>query len=419
MFEFNLQPYVEMPKSEKMDYMSNMDNWVCVHATKYEPKRNSDGNLYIETTAMARNYEIPRATVHFTLNQLVTANSGGNWDNASTVILTPYKDLVNKNSNPQEVSVDDTYFIPNPDTGVILPDTAYIVRADAKSDKLFDIGEHSSTYKTGKYTDEEIMQILSVDPIAKQTYEYLFNCIFEEYEIPSLLHLDDALIQQYKEASDKKAFMFEKLEKDRNAILHTVLRNAVVKMSLEKMGKHFVSAHEDDVSGVVAKTAINFGMKGNSGDKGHSNSVEAELESEGFLLKYYFFDDLKSENIDKVYDALTGSSSAGGCLRDEFIDIILSKKPPELNIKKFFKSLNFKEIKDYNPYLDTVLNRFSERYEKESKEIIARLSKNEELKKRLIEYNNSKMFDMARKKLEDKLAVEDAVLQKASGKLWL
>ena len=30
--------------------MSKMRHWLCVHTTRYEPKRNEDGNLYIENT---------------------------------------------------------------------------------------------------------------------------------------------------------------------------------------------------------------------------------------------------------------------------------------------------------------------------------------------------------------------------------
>ena len=68
-FEDNVQAQVK--------YMSDMNNWVMVHATKYMPRRLSDGSLAIPTTAMATNYDVPRATVHTTLNHIVDANSGG------------------------------------------------------------------------------------------------------------------------------------------------------------------------------------------------------------------------------------------------------------------------------------------------------------------------------------------------------
>jgi len=47
------------------NYMQDMNNWLCVHATKYMPKRNSDDKLNIQTTAMAEGYTFPRQTVHF------------------------------------------------------------------------------------------------------------------------------------------------------------------------------------------------------------------------------------------------------------------------------------------------------------------------------------------------------------------
>ena len=49
---------------DEVEYMSKKSNWLCVHATKYELKCNDDGNLYIETTAMATDNDLPRASAN-------------------------------------------------------------------------------------------------------------------------------------------------------------------------------------------------------------------------------------------------------------------------------------------------------------------------------------------------------------------
>ena len=143
-------------------YVSDMSNWLCVHATNYMPQQNTTGDYFIQTTAMATNNEIARATIHVTLNQIVYSHMSGNWDSASFVILAPYNDVVEINGKPSMVASEDTYFIPNPDTGLVLPKNACIIKPDNST--LFTIGEHVSTYKTDNYTEQEIQTILSFMP---------------------------------------------------------------------------------------------------------------------------------------------------------------------------------------------------------------------------------------------------------------
>ena len=152
-----LQEKINQRKISKVDYMANPANWVCVHATEYMPKVNKDGEMYIESTMMATNFEVPRTSVHVTLNHVVKSHSGGDWDGKPIVMLAPYNDLVGKNGNPQQIATEDTFFIPNPDTGLVLPPSTYIVQPGENNDKLFAIGKNMATYKTDNFTkDEEI-----------------------------------------------------------------------------------------------------------------------------------------------------------------------------------------------------------------------------------------------------------------------
>ena len=237
-------------------YVSDMKNWLCVHATNYMPRRDKDGQLSVQTTGMATEYKYPRATVHFTINQIVSSNMGGNWDATPIVVLAPYNDIVKKNTNPQMVASEDTFFIPNPDTGLILPENTHIIRPN--NDTLFQIGDKISTYKTDNFTDEETEMILSfVDPYEREIYG--------------------------------------------KVVLTKFLREIVVRMAMEKMGYRYVRSHEDEISGVIADVARASGINASSGDKGHSGSMEKEFE-EICCLIHDFIDVLKRKDIKEIYD---------------------------------------------------------------------------------------------------------------------
>lgn len=387
-------------------YMSKMRHWLCVHTTRYEPKRNEDGNLYIETTAMATDNELPRASVHVTLNQVVSSHMGGNWDDAPIVVLAPYNDVVSKNGNPLEVSTEDTWFIPNPDTGLVLPDSAYIVKPSEDNNKLFEIGEKVATYKTDNYTDEEIEEILALNEYDKYKYDEYMSGAVPDYNVRSVLGNDEKLIKMYEESEDKKAFMRGIFEEDRFVILNKLLRNAVVKMAMEKMDFRYVLSHEDEVTGVVAEVARDEGIRGDSGNKGHSFSLEAELEQEGCAL-VAVSRKLREGNVDEAVNALGGCSSV---VSDKFISCVLNDAPftdfHDMYKKSFDDYMRRKvafvgkgddepkTIEEYNPNLDVVLKRHSIQMARE-----LNLSMNE-LKKDPEKYEDLKMCLRERQEMQ-------------------
>ena len=170
-------------REEDKQYMSDMNNWLCVHVTRYMPQQNSSGKLAIQTTAMATDYELPRATVHMTINQVVHAHGAGSWNDVPFVVLAPYNDIVKENGNPAEVACEDTFFIPDTDTGLVLPDSTCIVKPDNST--LFSIGDKVATYKTDNFTEQEIETILSfVSPYDRMLYENYSKGEVKEYEIP-------------------------------------------------------------------------------------------------------------------------------------------------------------------------------------------------------------------------------------------
>lgn len=343
-----------------VEYMSDMDNWVCVHLTKYEPKRNSTGNLYLETTSAATDYEQLRATDHVTINQRVGNVFGGNFDEASIAVLASYKGIVEKNGNPQEIAKEDTYFIPNPDTGLVLPKDAYVVKPDPNCADLFVFGEHGATYKSDNYTDGQIKQILSLDEAKKQQYEEYLNGQVPQWDVDMLLGNDKKLRKVYDNAEDKQAFWKGVLEEERYMILNNILRDAVIKKALDRMGYHYVFSHEDDVSQKVAEVALQSGINANGGNKGHSLSLEGDVEIDGANFNV-LEKALKNKNIEEI---CTWCETPNSPLRDQIVLNIVSEKPIPNVYRSFEKTAALhmvENIKEYNPYLDTVLHRFADK----------------------------------------------------------
>ena len=362
-----------------IEYMSDMKNWVCVHLTQYEPKRNSDGSLSIETTAMATDYDLPRATVHVTLNQRVGNHGYGNWDKASIIILAPYNDVVAKNGNPQEVATEDTFFIPDPDTGLVLPKSAYIIRPDFKTDKLFEIGEHSATYKAENYTEQEVNDILSMNNWDRDTYEKYMSGDIPEYDIDMVLGYDKNLRKIYDNTKDKKAFLRGMLEEDRFLILNKLLRDHVMSKAFEKMGYRQVYSHEDSVSGKAAEVARAAGIRGDSGNKGHHNSLEAEMDRTGMGF-VYLKDAIKEGNIEEIHNRLGGKWDP---VDSAIISSILNDSPlPDLyrSFEKAAVDFRVEKIEEYNPRLSTVLHRFADKMATDIKTSL------DELKQKPIDY---------------------------------
>lgn len=407
--EDNINTISLYSKENAYEIMDNPENWVFVHATNYEPKNNEKGEMYIPPTAMVT--DLPRASVHGKLNAVVGANSAGSWDKAPFVVLAPFNDVVRLNGNPQEVSVDDTYFIPDPDTGLVLPKNAYLIKPDPNADKLINFGEGVITYKTDNYTDKEIEEILALSEGDKYLYEKYMNGDASDFQINHLLGYDKKLIAAYDKSENKKLFLRGLLEEDRFVILNKLLRDVAVKMGLEKMGYHYVYSHEDRISENVANIARENGIRGCSSDKGHSLSLEHLLENSGCDL-LDLVNVLKSKDSDEIFKTLTTSKDK--IYKDIALNITEGKPLPDfftihqksvdtyLTLMSIQASHDAKHkdeysacadkikkggIKAFNANLYITLHRQSEKMKAQAEQAIGELKKNPEefakLQKRL------------------------------------
>ncbi len=275
---------IKMIKSDERgvtsDIMADMSNWCIVHTTKYMPRKNSDGTMYVPSTAMATDFNNPRSTVHVTLNHIVKSHGYGSWDDVPIVVLAPYNEVVKKNGNPAEVAGTDTYWSVAPDAGLRLPDSAYVVQPDDNG-PLFYIGERGATYKRDKYTDEEIAQIESMmNERDLENYTMYKNGELTSWDIEQALRDDVRLQKMYDMSLDKKAFLRGLFEEVRFEMLSKCLRDAVVKKSMQKIGKQYVDDIYDGCkkSQIIADVAEKAGVPSTASNKGHAGSIYIKIE---------------------------------------------------------------------------------------------------------------------------------------------
>lgn len=415
---------ISMYQETQKDKTTKMSGWVCVHATKYMPQKNKDGNYFIQTTAMATDYEIPRSTVHVALNHIVYSHMSGNWDEMPFIILAPYVETVEINGNPTMVQTQDTYFTPNPDTGLVLPKNTFIVKADKNAKELFNIGDHVSTYKVGNYTPEETEEILQI-AAHNNEFEYeLFN--YNRYSRGELNDPEKADIPEFNEEKDKVAYVKDYCEKRKNAILTQILRRSVVAITMNKMGYNYGTV--DDFG--AAEIATASGLQSNTGKLAHSSSLEKTIESNGFLLSQLPHL-LRSNNFENIYSWLIhdrqGIPFGEDTMRPEIvkkfiINHILQDKMPDFydmytelfedyneSLKGHAKDMQLSEpgyeikiygsLKEYNPYLDTVVRRSADRMNQEYKTVFEKLKQNPEFnkfKERLSKFNSGLISEIGR-----------------------
>lgn len=354
-------------QNNKLPFMSSIDDWLCVHTTNYPPQKNNDGNLCIETSAKATDYRVPRSTIHFTLNHVVTSHQYGNWDDAKIVILAPFKDVVKKNSNPEMVYLEDTYFEPDPDKGLLLPESSYIIRPRNDNDKLFEIDEHGATYKTDNYTKEEEEFILSLDCLDKEKFHKLLNGDIENQNVNIILNNDKRLINAYNASKDKKAFIRGVFEEDRFVILNKLLRNYVIEKAAINMNFQILEPSLYYANRVLDAGEA-AGFKATTYNCVHYNSIEGEMEHASYDITR-LVNTLKTKDINKIYKYLIDKHNLP--MHNEVIQNITDNKqiPDVYDIfngmyKTTTVAMN-EGLETYKPNLHKTIMRYSQRINSE------------------------------------------------------
>lgn len=273
-------------ENSEIEYMSNPDNWLIVHTTKYMPEKLKNGQMAIKTTAMATDFEIPRATVHTTLNHIVVGTVGfGSWTDTPYVILAPYKDVVKQNGNPLQLSVFDTFFAPDIKTGLVLPIGTRLVRpGDVSWGELYEIKGNETLYKMDGFTPQQKQFIYEtyMDKYQRREYDNLgWRDDFTDDEIQMMLDVAGKSARGvYDSARDKNAVIRGMCIDAQNAFLSNVVRDVATRETCKNMGYRYIEyvADASSVAHSAASAAVNMGGVGIDSNKGHSLSPSYYLE---------------------------------------------------------------------------------------------------------------------------------------------
>ena len=242
----------ENQDKKEAEIMADLNNWCCVHTTRYKPIQDKDGNLVIPSTAMAvggKGEGGGRNTVHFTLNHVVENHKDGNWDETPYVIFARYNDVVKENGEPVGICLVDTYFSTDIDKGLVLPkeSTYFIHPSNINDENLYKIGENEAVYKTCDFTDEETKIILTMlTSEERKKYDQLMNGEFiNNAELEQALGKEERVKRLYEQIKAKgpeseKAFLRGLMADKRDLILAKILRDFVTRIAMKQKGFEYI-----------------------------------------------------------------------------------------------------------------------------------------------------------------------------------
>jgi hypothetical protein len=157
--ELIVQQTTSVNDSSKVEPLSIKD-LVLVHTTKYLPLNNR-----IYSTFDTRG--IPRNTIHFSLNHLVSDHVLGTWSAMPYVIIAPLESSIQSNGSPSVLNTVDTFFETYPGEGFSLPEGFILVKPAEKQTEfdndtdIFKIEDNTILYKT-EFTMENISRFLDL-----------------------------------------------------------------------------------------------------------------------------------------------------------------------------------------------------------------------------------------------------------------
>ena len=164
------QKEVEALKADLPDYERRLPvgekpmeskDLALVRVVPDEPTR-IDGKMILRTV-FDRSGFIPRPTLHFTLNHLVGAHSGGDWTGTQVTIVSPFDKAVELNSSPISINTSDTFFALTPGQAFVVPEGSSVIKpGKTQNGALFEkINDTQVVYKTKDFTPGDIQKIES------------------------------------------------------------------------------------------------------------------------------------------------------------------------------------------------------------------------------------------------------------------
>ena len=202
------------PKAEPIQY----DEIAFVRSSEYPFVKDAEGNVYLEPAGKYRE-DVPRSTIHFTINGEVESHLLGEWDKTNQLIVINGGKATKANNNPAALNPVDSWWSLSPGQKLELPgasvvspyvdEAAYARQLEEKG--LIKAGEKPPIFvedaankdvfyfskPTENYTDADRIEILKLtDPVVAESKAYIKGLVGRENETLRKHALDVAMKQQ-------------------------------------------------------------------------------------------------------------------------------------------------------------------------------------------------------------------------------
>lgn len=121
---------------------------VVVHATRYEPQVDPNGELIVSTTFDATKGKALRNSVHTALNHKVAGHMYGSWGDAGYVIISPFESMMIANGAPTVLNTVDTWWSRDPGEPLRFPDATIVKPGGDAVSGLYEIKGNTVEFKS-------------------------------------------------------------------------------------------------------------------------------------------------------------------------------------------------------------------------------------------------------------------------------
>jgi len=145
---------------EKGQEALELESLVVVHATRYLPIQGEEG-LEMVTTFEASDGEIPRDTIHFSLNHHVASHMYGSWSDTPYAVISPLKEMIGVNGKPAVLNTIDTFWEVGPGKRLKLPENTIIIQpGDLPKGEIFSgVETNDIRYKAENIEPDDIKSL--------------------------------------------------------------------------------------------------------------------------------------------------------------------------------------------------------------------------------------------------------------------
>ena len=133
-----------------------------VHSTEHELSHDATGTLVLKAASQHRDDQLPRATLHFTVNGQVTSHLGGQWSDKNKLIVTNLQNILDADGLPQCMNAVDTYYALDPGQSLRLPGAKVIESRTDQTELVAADGDHVTYKDRQAYSDQEKAEITAL-----------------------------------------------------------------------------------------------------------------------------------------------------------------------------------------------------------------------------------------------------------------